>query len=158
MDYSPPGFFVLWIFPGKNTGVGCHFLLQGLFQTQESNSSLLHWQGDSLPLSHQGRPEIKITDTYYAFTKCLTLFKPRCPHKSLKAPMQPCTCGWVQVQRLQESDTLEDHWKSNSYNLRAYFLEKKMQPTPIFLPGESHGQRSLVGYSPWGGKELDMTE
>ena len=32
------------------------------------------------------------------------------------------------------------------------------QPTPVFLPGESHGQRSLVGYSPWGGKELDMTE
>ena len=32
------------------------------------------------------------------------------------------------------------------------------QPTPVFLPGESHGQRSLVGYSPWGGKELDMAE
>ena len=35
---------------------------------------------------------------------------------------------------------------------------KKCQPTPIFLPGESHGQRSLVGYSPWGRKEMDMTE
>ena len=32
------------------------------------------------------------------------------------------------------------------------------QPTPVFLPGESHGQRSLLGYSPWGRKELDMTE
>ena len=32
------------------------------------------------------------------------------------------------------------------------------QPTPVFLPGESHGQRSLVGYSPWGCKESDMTE
>ena len=32
------------------------------------------------------------------------------------------------------------------------------QSTPVFLPGESHGQRSLVGYSPWGGKESDMTE
>ena len=30
--------------------------------------------------------------------------------------------------------------------------------TPVFLPGEFHGQRSLVGYSPWGHKELDMTE
>ena len=30
--------------------------------------------------------------------------------------------------------------------------------TPVFLPGESHGQRSLAGYSPWGHKELDMTE
>ena len=32
-------------------------------------------------------------------------------------------------------------------------LEKGMQPTPVFLPGKSHGQRSLVGYSPWGHKE-----
>ena len=29
---------------------------------------------------------------------------------------------------------------------------------PVVLPGKSHGRRSLVGYSPWGGKELDMTE
>ena len=35
---------------------------------------------------------------------------------------------------------------------------RKQQPTPVFLPGESHGQRSLVDYSPWGCKELDMTE
>ena len=32
------------------------------------------------------------------------------------------------------------------------------QPTLVFLFGESHGQGSLVGYSPWGHKELDMTE
>ena len=36
--------------------------------------------------------------------------------------------------------------------------ERKWQPTPVFLPGESHGQRTLVGYSPWGRKELDTTE
>ena len=35
---------------------------------------------------------------------------------------------------------------------------KTCQPTPIFLPGKSHGQRRLVGYSPWGRKEWDMTE
>ena len=35
---------------------------------------------------------------------------------------------------------------------------RKWQPTPLFLPGESHGQKSLVGYSLWGCKELDMTE
>ena len=33
-----------------------------------------------------------------------------------------------------------------------------MAPTPVFLPGESHGQRSLAGYSPWGHKESDTTE
>ena len=35
---------------------------------------------------------------------------------------------------------------------------KKWQPTPVFLPGESHGQRRLVVYGPWDHKELDMTE
>ena len=35
---------------------------------------------------------------------------------------------------------------------------RKWQPIPVFLPGESHGQRSLVGYSPQGRKESDMTE
>ena len=34
----------------------------------------------------------------------------------------------------------------------------KWQPTPVFLPGESHGWRSLVGYSPWGHKESDTIE
>ena len=36
-------------------------------------------------------------------------------------------------------------------------LEKEWQPTPVFLPGKSHGNRRLVGYSPWGCKELDTT-
>ena len=36
--------------------------------------------------------------------------------------------------------------------------KRKCQPSPVFLPGEFHGQRSLAGYSPWGLKELDMTE
>ena len=35
---------------------------------------------------------------------------------------------------------------------------RKWQPTPVFLPGESHGQRSLAGYRPWDHKESDMTE
>ena len=34
----------------------------------------------------------------------------------------------------------------------------KWQPAPLFLPGKFHGQRSLVGYSPWGHKESDKTE
>ena len=48
-----------WDSPGKNTGVGCHFLLQGIFSTQRLNPhllGLLHWEADSLPLSHLGSP------------------------------------------------------------------------------------------------------
>ena len=47
-----------WDFSGKNTGMGCHFLLQGIFPTQRlypGLSHLLHWQAGSLPLSHLGR-------------------------------------------------------------------------------------------------------
>ena len=49
---EPARLFSLWDFPGKNTGVGCHFLLQGIFLTQGSNQQLLHllhWQAGSLP-------------------------------------------------------------------------------------------------------------
>ena len=45
-----------WDFPGKNIGVCFHFLLHGIFPTQGWNLCLLHWQVDSLPLSHLGSP------------------------------------------------------------------------------------------------------
>ena len=53
---QPARLLCSWNFPGKNTGVGWHFLLQGIFPTQELNLHLLHWQADSLPLSHLGSP------------------------------------------------------------------------------------------------------
>ena len=45
-------------------------------------------------------------------------------------------------------------------NLQRYssLWRRKWQPTPVFLPGEFHGQRSLASYSPWGFKESDTTE
>ena len=49
-----------WDSPGKNTGVGCHFLLQEIFLTHGLNLCLLHWQMDSLPLSHLGRLFLKL--------------------------------------------------------------------------------------------------
>ena len=38
------------------------------------------------------------------------------------------------------------------------YPSREQLPTPVFLPGESHGQRSLAGYSPWGHKESGMIE
>ena len=46
-----------WYFPGKNTRLGCHFLLQRIFLTQGWNPCLPHWQTGSLPLSHLGIPK-----------------------------------------------------------------------------------------------------
>ena len=56
MDCSPPGSSVHGISQAKNTGVGCHFLLQGIFPPQGSNMHFLPWQGDCLPLSHLRSP------------------------------------------------------------------------------------------------------
>ena len=58
---QPAGLLCPWDFPGKSTGVGCHFLHQGIFLTQGWNPRLLcflHWQADALPLSPQGFPKI----------------------------------------------------------------------------------------------------
>ena len=56
---------------------------------------------------------------------------------------------------------IDNHWTWIIHLFFIYlqfYLDDKWQPTPAFLPGESHGRRSLVGYSPWGRKESDMTE
>ena len=57
-----------WDSPGKITGAGCHFLLQGIFPTQGSNPcllSLLYWQADSLPLVPPGKPPKRTDTTIY---------------------------------------------------------------------------------------------
>ena len=97
---QPPRLLCPWDSPGKNTGVGCHFLLQGIFPTQILNPSLLYCRQILHWLSHQGSPR------YFALAS----------------------------QRRQ--------W----------------HPTPVLLRGKSHGQRSLVGSSPWGLEESDTTE
>ena len=55
---SLPGSSIHGDSPGKNTGVGCHFLLQGIFPTRDGAHvlHLLHWQAGSLPLYHLGIP------------------------------------------------------------------------------------------------------
>ena len=59
-----------------------------------------------------------------------------------KEPTRQCRGHEKWVQSLSWEDTLERKW----------------QPTPVFLPGESHKQRGFAGYSPWGLKESDTTE
>ena len=56
LDCSPPGSSVHGNSPGKNTGVGCHALLQGIFPAQGSNLSLPHCWWILYRLSHQGSP------------------------------------------------------------------------------------------------------
>ena len=80
MDCSPPGFSAHGNFPGKNTGVGCHALLQGIFPTQGSNQHLLrllHWQVNSLPLVPPGKPLVYITWNLFMVLICSVLFSYR---------------------------------------------------------------------------------
>ena len=62
---KPIRLFCQWNFPKKNTGVGCHAILQGIFPTQGSNPSLLHllycWVG-YLPLVPPGKPHLKVSN------------------------------------------------------------------------------------------------
>ena len=65
-----------WDSPGKNTGVGCHTLLQGIFLILGSNARLfclLHWQAGSLPLAPPGKP---IKEDKYEIRSCVTFRKP----------------------------------------------------------------------------------
>ena len=60
---SPTRLLCPWNFLGRNTGVGCHFLLQGIFPNQGLNHRLLcllYWQADSLPLRHMGSPNLRM--------------------------------------------------------------------------------------------------
>ena len=55
-------------FPGKITGVGCYFLLQGIFPTQGFNLGLLHCRQMLYPLSHQGSPFISVLSLMWLAT------------------------------------------------------------------------------------------
>ena len=59
------------------------------------------------------------------------------------------------AQTVKRLPTMQETWVQSL--VREDLLEKEMAThTPVFLPGKSHGQRRLVGYSPWGHKESDM--
>ena len=87
-----------WNFPGKNTGGFCHFLLQGIFLTQGSNLHLLHWQADSLPLSHLGSLKRTI---YYIMTKRSVLQKHVTILKMYKPSNRASKYVWQKLIELQ---------------------------------------------------------
>ena len=62
---------------------------------------------------------------------------------------------WAVASGVAQSRTRLKWLSSSSSRI---YISRKWKPTTVFLPGESYRQRSLAGYSPWGQKELDMTE
>ena len=107
-------------FPDKNTGVGCHFLLQGIFLTEESNPNLLHllhWQVDSLPLSHVGS---QLTDI--------------ARHKKPSLNIYNCRryIGLLKKKKKKMSSYL--HWNSGCEQVSFWWpcVSRKMGPGPSF--------------------------
>ena len=77
------------------------------------------------------------------------------PHSSTLAWEIPWT---EEPGGLQSVASLRVRPSDFTFTFHFHALEKEMQSTPVFLPGESHGQRILVGYRLQGHKELDTTE
>ena len=121
----------------KNTGVGSLSLLQGVFLTQGLNLHLLcllHGQAGSSPAELPGKPILYIV-------VCVCYGLPR------RLSDKPPACQCRRHKRCRFNPWVRKiPWRS------------EWQPTAVFLPGKSHGQRSLAGYSPWGHKESDTTE
>ena len=70
-----------------------------------------------------------------------------------RTTIETTTAQLVNLPTMQETQRCRfDHW------VRKIPWRRAWQSTPVFLPGEFYGQRSLVGYSPWSGKDLDMTK
>ena len=87
-----------WDFPGKNIAVGYHFLLQGIFLTQGLNTHLLHWQGESLPLCHQGSPRCSEKNiTGYRKYLCPQIAMYQWPEYYNKMDMVGCACPFTCV-------------------------------------------------------------
>ena len=81
--------------------------------------------------------------------------------RGVKDVERAIVCGFIRRITSEAETAVIPHVRAKSLQLRLFMdysttdLEKKWQPTPVLLPGESHGQKSLVGYSPWGHRESD---
>ena len=126
--YSP------WNSPGQNTEVGNLSLLQQIFPTPKLNPGLPQCRQILYQLSHKGSPRILEWVTY-----------PFSSRDSQPPESNPglLYCRWIFHQLSYQQSLLlvcpNPLWR-----------RRQWKPTPVFLPGKSHGRRSLVGCSPWG--------
>ena len=85
-----------------------------------------------------------------------------CPETSLFFTDIINVLSWIKVKNEIEVVLVIKNLPANAGDIRDVGLISELGRSPgstlVFLPGESHGQRSLAGYSAWGHKELDMTE
>ena len=84
------------------------------------------------------------------------------PGGSLSATERETVCPWGLRYPVTESELSDSKPQKPHHSVLALVAEairrRQWQPTPVLLPGKSHGRRSLVGCSPWGCEESDSTE
>ena len=141
MDCSPPGSSVHGDSPGKNTGVGCHVLLQGTFPTQGLNPGFLHCRQILYHLGNEGSPENCIM-SWFNWGRIISEYS---------------TAGFPGGSDSQES-TCNVGDLGSTPGLRRFPGGGHGNPLQYSCLENAHGQRSLAGCSPRGCKELDTTE
>ena len=155
-----------WDFPAKSARVSCHSLVQGIFSTQGSNPGLLHCRWILYCLIHDPnstlKPMFKASQGIHlvssaawigdcemmvwmlwpictAWNQALLMFKGKRNFLSIYVFLcLPSFLSYIHTQVPTHSCFL------------GTISRRQWQPTPVLLPGKSHGQRSLVGCSPWG--------
>ena len=123
-------FLCPWDFPGKNTGVGCHFILQKIFPTLRSNPHHLHWQVDSLAITKAQRtgcvhaqscPSLRPHGLQSARLLCPGDF----PGKNtgvVSFSRGLCKSGIIHLLCLQADFLLRSHWGSPEQGRKHLFL------------------------------------
>ena len=141
--------------------MGCHSILRGIFPTQGSNLGLLHCRRVLYYLCHQGSP------TLGGYKTSLVAQMVKNPPAVQETQVQ--SLGW-EIPRERNGYPLQYSWVSQvalvvknspllsrskrhkrhrfSPGVGKISCRRAWQPTPVFLPWKSHGQRSMPGYSP----------
>ena len=126
--------------PGKSIGAGCHFLLQG--SSRPRDQTLVFCIAGRFFTNWATREAQRLwKDTFRWSWSLLSPGKNFLTLPGVSVVKNLPQAQEMQVQSLNQSLVWEDPWR------------RKWQPTPVFLPGESHGQRE-PGDSPWGWKRV----
>ena len=154
-----------WDSPGKNTGVGCHFLIQRMKVKSESEVSRVPLLATPWTAAYQAPLSMEFSRQEYwsgvplsspmmnldsiLKSRDITLLTKVCSNKGLLTKVFPvvmygCDSWTIKKAEQRRIDAFKLYYKTAAIKWR-----RQWHPTPVLLPGKSHGRRSLVGCSPW---------
>ena len=139
----PTRLFCAWDSPGKNTAMGCHFLLQRIFPTQGSNPSLPHCRQTLYRLSHQGSPDYMVS---FQFSRSVVSDSLR-PHES-QHTRPPCPSL---TPRVYPNSCPSSRWCHSAISSSFTFFSSCPQSLPA---SESFPMSQLFA---WGGQSIGVS-